>query len=293
MNTEANTEPVRSLSKPQRRVLGVLLEKAFTTPEAYPLTLKGLTTGCNQKSNRSPLANYDESDVYNTVEKLRELGLAAVVHTESGRTERYRHYVRKKYTFTEPQLAIMTELLLRGRQTLGDLRARASRMVPIESLTELRQELDALLDAGYLQATMELERRGAEVDHTFYEPQEQKSLPIRSTSGSNAGTPTTPPANTAATHSPPAHGATTNQIIDEPEDNLTPVPGSATEETLARRATTSASPQPPAAENEELHQELQDLRQEYRQIKQDLEEIRTQFDDLQQLVSEIRRDLGM
>ena len=278
MNTEANTEPVRTLSKPQRRVLGVLLEKAFTTPESYPLTLKGLTTGCNQKSNRSPLSNYDENDVFNTVEKLRELGLAAVVHTESGRTERYRHYVRKRYTFTEPQLAIMTELLLRGRQTLGDLRARASRMVPIESLTDLRQELDALLDAGYLQATTELERRGAEVDHTFYEPQEQKTLPVQSTSGTG----------TSGTFAPP-----TDKVPEEDAAETTPAPASATEAGIAHRSITPAAPSTSATNQDELQQDLDNLRQEHSQLKQDLEELRTQFDDLQQQVSEIRRDLGM
>src|SRR5262245_57920311 len=100
------TTPIKELSKPARRVLGVLVEKGITTPEYYPLTLKAVTSGCNQKSNRSPITNYSEEDVYDILEKLRELGLVAVVHTESGRTERFQHYVRKRFTLTEPQLAI-------------------------------------------------------------------------------------------------------------------------------------------------------------------------------------------
>ncbi|HAH43504.1 MAG TPA: DUF480 domain-containing protein, partial [Planctomycetaceae bacterium] len=113
---------ITELSRQQRRVIGVLLEKAFTTPDQYPLTLKAVTTGCNQKSNRDPVSNYSESQVYETLDSLREMGLVAVIHSDSGRTERYRHYMRRRFEFTEPQLAILTELWLRGRQTMGELR---------------------------------------------------------------------------------------------------------------------------------------------------------------------------
>jgi uncharacterized protein YceH (UPF0502 family) len=123
---------VRRLTRAQRRVLGVLIEKGLTTPEYYPLTRKAVTTGCNQKNNRSPLTNYSEDTVEETLDELRQLGLVAVVHTESGRTERYRHFMRQRYPFTETQLAVMTELLLRGAQQLGELRSRASRMVAID-----------------------------------------------------------------------------------------------------------------------------------------------------------------
>jgi uncharacterized protein len=173
---EENAPPITELSKGQRRVLGTLLEKAYTTPEGYPLTLKSLTAGCNQKSNRHPMTDYSEDDVLEIIDQLRELGLVAVVHTESGRTERYRHYMRKRFTLTEPQLAVLTELLLRGRQSIGDLRARASRMVAIESLDDLREALRGLLTQKYLQASGSLDRRGVEVDHNFYQPAENKRI---------------------------------------------------------------------------------------------------------------------
>ncbi|HXY36472.1 MAG TPA: DUF480 domain-containing protein [Planctomycetaceae bacterium] len=173
---EQDAPPITELSKGQRRVLGTLLEKAFTTPEAYPLTIKALTAGCNQKSNRHPLTEYSEDDVLEIVDQLRQLGLVAVVHTETGRTERFRHYMRKRFTLSEPQLAVLTELLLRGRQSIGDLRARASRMVPIESLDELRVALRGLLEQKYIQANTALERRGVEVDHNFYASSENKKL---------------------------------------------------------------------------------------------------------------------
>ena len=176
LSLEIPQPPVTVLSKMQRRVLGVLVEKGITTPEYYPMTLKGLTTGCNQKNNRSPLTEYSEDDVSRTIDELREMGLAAVVHTESGRTERYRHYVRKQFPFTEAQLAVMTELWLRGRQSVGDLRSRASRMHAIDSLDQLRDELMALSAQGCIQANGPLGSRGVEVDHTFYKPSENRTL---------------------------------------------------------------------------------------------------------------------
>ena len=168
--------PIKTLTRLQRRLLGVLIEKGITTPEYYPMTPKALAAGCNQKNNRAPLTEFSEDDVVRGTDELRELGLAAVVHTESGRTERYRHYARKRFPFNEPQLAIMTELWLRGRQSLGDLRTRASRMHAIESLDLLRNELQSLLATGYVQANGSLDSRGVEVDHNFYLPEEKKSL---------------------------------------------------------------------------------------------------------------------
>ncbi len=152
--------PIKELSRAQRRVLGVLVEKGITTPETYPLTLKAVTTGCNQKSNRDPIVNYEEDRVETVLEELRELGLIAMVYTESGRTPRYRHYMRKRFTVTEPQLAILTELMLRGQQAVGELRTRASRMAPIEMLEQLRAELEGLAAAGLVRADGPLDRRG-------------------------------------------------------------------------------------------------------------------------------------
>ena len=169
-------DTVRQLAKPQRRALGVLIEKGFTTPEYYPLTLKAALSGCNQKSNRAPVTNYSEDALWQTLDELRELGLVAVVLPASGRTERYRHLIRKRFTFTEPQLAILTELWLRGRQQLGELRSRASRMVPIESQSDLKDELSGLLEMGFIWSSGPLDRRGIEIDHTFYLDSEKVSL---------------------------------------------------------------------------------------------------------------------
>lgn len=166
--TDDQPPPVRKLTKDQRRVLGALLEKAFTTPDQYPMTVKGLAAACSQKSNRDPVREYSEDAVADALHELQELGLVAEVHTDGGRTPRYRHLVRKRYACTEPQFAILTELWLRGRQQMGELRSRASRMAPINSQEELRTALLPLLAEGFVRASGPLERRGVEIDHGFY-----------------------------------------------------------------------------------------------------------------------------
>jgi uncharacterized protein len=206
--------PITELTKGQRRVLGTLIEKAYTTPEGYPLTIKALTTGCNQKSNRYPMTDYSEDDVLDLVDQLRELGLVAVVHTESGRTERYRHYMRKRFTLTEPQIAVLTELLLRGRQSVGDLRARASRMVAIESLDDLREALRGLLAQHYLQTSGSLDRRGVEVDHNFYLPAENKKITASDRDEPESDEPELP--RLAPTARPPAAAPSSNPTGDSP-----------------------------------------------------------------------------
>lgn len=184
---------LKEMSRKQRRVLGVLLEKAFTVPDQYPMTLKATTTGCNQKNNRDPISNYDEDDVQDTLHALQERGLVGCLHTEGGRTERYRHYMRHKTTLNEQQLAIMTELMLRGKQQLGELRTRASRMVAIESQDDLRRELQALMAAGLVRSNGPLERRGIEVDHDLY-PHSENYEPLAEYRADEADEPAARPA---------------------------------------------------------------------------------------------------
>lgn len=213
---------IREFSKIQRRVVGALMEKAFTTPEQYPLTLKATTTACNQKSNRDPVVGYAEDQVQDALDSLREDLVVAEVFPGGGRTARYRHYMRHKFDFTEAQFAIIAELLLRGRQQPGELRTRASRMVRIESQEQLREELAGLQEMGYLQANGPLDRRGIEVDHTFYLPKEGMNI------GSAAAAPATVPEETrtsspAATPTPVAASASspeTDSILSSLKDTV-------------------------------------------------------------------------
>ena len=174
--SEEEKNTIRQLTRLQRRVLGTLMEKGFTTPDQYPMTIKGATTGCNQKSNRDPVTEYSEAEVADALEQLRQLGLVAEIFTDGGRAARYRHYARHKFDFNEAQFAIICELLLRGRQQPGELRTRASRMVRVDSQEQLKADLQSLQDKGFVQSNGPLERRGVEVDHTFYLPKENMTM---------------------------------------------------------------------------------------------------------------------
>jgi len=176
MSDDEEKNQIRQMTRLQRRVLGTLMEKGFTTPDQYPMTLKGATTGCNQKSNRDPVTEYSESEVADALEQLRALGLVAEVFTDGGRAPRYRHYARHKFDFSETQFAVMCELLLRGRQQPGELRTRASRMVKIESQDLLKSDLTSMQEKGFVQSNGSLERRGVEVDHNFYLPKENMTM---------------------------------------------------------------------------------------------------------------------
>jgi uncharacterized protein YceH (UPF0502 family) len=141
------TQAVRPLEAIERRVLGTLIEKGKTTPDQYPLSLSALVTGCNQKSNREPVMTLDEEQVMRAVASLRGAGAVAEVFG-SGKIPRYRHLAYEWLGVGKEELAILGELLLRGEQTEGDLRGRASRMDPIPDLDQLRGHLDRLAARG-------------------------------------------------------------------------------------------------------------------------------------------------
>lgn len=138
---------VRPLDSAERRVLGTLAEKAKTTPDQYPLSLNALVNGCNQKSNRDPTMNLDEEQVMQAITSLRKIGAVAEVFG-NGSLARYRHLAYEWLGVGKEELAILAELLLRGAQTEGSLRGRASRMDEIPDLTALRRHLDALAARG-------------------------------------------------------------------------------------------------------------------------------------------------
>ena len=137
------SRPLRPLDANERRVLGVLIEKAKTTPDQYPLSLNAVVTGCNQKSNRDPVMHLDEESASRALTSLRHAGAVAEVFG-SGKIPRYRHLAYEWLGVGKEELAIIGELLLRGEQSEGDLRGRASRMDPIPDLEALRTHLDAL-----------------------------------------------------------------------------------------------------------------------------------------------------
>lgn len=130
------------------RVLGVLVEKALTTPQQYPLTLNALTLGCNQKNNRFPVVNWDEDRVLDAVDGLRAKGLVREAMLSGSRVAKFRQLAREVYEFDTAQLVLMTELWLRGPQSVGDLRQHASRMHALASLEDVQGLLDTMIGRG-------------------------------------------------------------------------------------------------------------------------------------------------
>jgi len=163
----ARWQPVKAID---RRVIGVLIEKAKTTPDAYPMTINGLVTGSNQKSNRFPTMDVQPEDIEESLERLRELGAVAEI-IGGGRVAKFRHYLYEWLGVDKVELAVMAELLLRGAQTEGELRTRASRMEPIADLPALRAILTSLAGKKLI-VSLTPEGRGHALTHNLYEPRE-------------------------------------------------------------------------------------------------------------------------
>ena len=188
------------LSAIQRRVLGVLAEKAKTTPDAYPMTLNALTTGSNQKSNRHPQMNLSRDDIEETLEELRHLGAVSQIQG-GGRVTKYRHRLYDWLSVEAVELAVMTELLLRGPQSVGQLRGRAARMADIDDLGSLRPILDGLIGKG-LVIPLSPEGRGQTVTHALLDESELDAV-HRQLGLSGSGDAAAPPV-TSSHVAPPA-----------------------------------------------------------------------------------------
>jgi uncharacterized protein YceH (UPF0502 family) len=151
-----------TLSADQCRIIGVMLEKETTTPEQYPLSLNGITIGCNQKSNREPVTSFSESDVQNLVDELVEMNLLMIDHKASARVNKYFHrFCDTEFghlKFTPQQRAIICVLLLRGPQTPGELRTRTNRLADFTDVNEIETTLQQLQDFGNQTLIKKLER---------------------------------------------------------------------------------------------------------------------------------------
>jgi uncharacterized protein YceH (UPF0502 family) len=135
-------EPLDSV---EARVLGCLIEKEATTAEYYPLSLNALVNACNQKSNRDPVISYDEATVEDAIERLRAKQLAFIV-TGSGRVTKYSQRISETFNLGRRELAVLGVLLLRGPQTLGEIKDRAERMHAFADLSETERVLEKLAE---------------------------------------------------------------------------------------------------------------------------------------------------
>jgi uncharacterized protein YceH (UPF0502 family) len=133
------------LNEVEVRVLGVLIEKQVTTPEYYPLTLNALTLACNQKNNRHPVVSYDEATVTQALESLREKNLVYVFYGSTSRVPKYKHMMPEVFHLNQQEVALICLLMLRGAQTVGELRGRTERLYDFTGLEEVEETLNSLM----------------------------------------------------------------------------------------------------------------------------------------------------
>lgn len=152
-----------ALTGPEQRVLGCLVEKRWTTPDQYPLSLNALRLACNQATNRDPVTDYDEATVRDAVQRLAPYGLTRLASGHQSRTIKYRHLAEEGLGLDRPQLAVLCVLLLRGPQTPGELKSRSERLSPT-TLAEIEQQLAELIECGYVRR---LGRRAGQKEDRF------------------------------------------------------------------------------------------------------------------------------
>ncbi|MEX2559738.1 MAG: DUF480 domain-containing protein [Pirellulales bacterium] len=255
-----------------RRVAGVLVEKAKTTPDAYPMSINAICTGANQKNNRDPVMQLEPDDVEESLDRLRALGAVAVIEG-SGRVSKYRHYLYDWLGVDKVELAVMAELLLRGPQTEGELRGRAARMEPIADLTALRPVLASLKAKG-LVIPLTPEGRGHVVTHALYPPAELERLRSQR-AGSAAPLAETPLSPQPATP------------IERTAAPLQPLPAAAAAPAVPRPVERPAS-----IEVERIQAELRDLRGELGRLQQELSDLSGEFRNRMSDLDRLRQALG-
>jgi uncharacterized protein YceH (UPF0502 family) len=246
------------LSAIDRRVIGVLVEKAKTTPEAYPMSANAIVTGSNQKSNRAPMMQLELEQVEESLDRLRQLGAVGLIEGY-GRVPKYRHYLYEWMGIDKVELAVMAELLLRGDQTVGELRARASRMEAIADIAALRPVLESLRAKG-LTLSLTPEGRGHVVTHALYRPQELERVKAQYGPGR------VQPAGLA------------DEGEDAPPPGATPV--------SASLATTTA----PAGGG--LQREVAELRAQVAQLRGEIENLGAEFQRMQDEFRRLQTELG-
>lgn len=160
------SEDALTLNSREVRVLGCLIEKELSTPDYYPMTLNALKTACNQKSNRDPVVEYDESDVLEALEGLQRRRLVGHASSSYGRADKYRHALAEVMGMDRPALAVLSSLMLRGPQTTGEIRARTSRMHEFGSLDAVEDVLRTLSERDPA-LVMQLSRRPGQKEARF------------------------------------------------------------------------------------------------------------------------------
>jgi uncharacterized protein YceH (UPF0502 family) len=139
------TKPI-VLTAREARVLGALIEKEVTTPDYYPMSLNALINACNQRSNREPVMDLDDEEVRQALHRLEDFGLAGRARQADGRVTKYEHWLGEAFNFSRAETALMCVLLLRGRQTPGELRGRTERMHFFDEIGDVLAGLQKLME---------------------------------------------------------------------------------------------------------------------------------------------------
>ena len=145
-------------------MLGCLIEKRWITPDQYPLSLNALRLACNQSTNRAPVTDYDDATVREAANRLSRYGLVRLASGQSSRAIKYRHLAEEALGLGREELAVLAVLLLRGRQTPGELKARSERMASLGALGDVERVLETLTERGY---GRRLERRPGQKEDRF------------------------------------------------------------------------------------------------------------------------------
>jgi uncharacterized protein len=148
----------------QLRVLGCLIEKQRTTPDAYPLSINALRLACNQSTNRDPVVDYDEQTVRGALHALSRKELVRLASGPGSRAVKYRHLLEEKLELSGAELSLLAVLMLRGSQTVGEIKQRTERMHRFESLPEVAETLETLIDRDFAQR---LPRRPGQKEERF------------------------------------------------------------------------------------------------------------------------------
>ena len=151
----------------ETRVLGALVEKQVTTPEYYPLTLNALTLACNQKNNRNPVTAYTENEVSHALESLREKNLTYVFHGSASRVPKYKHVMPEVMHLNRGELAVMCVLMLRGPQTVGELKSHVGRLYEFSGLEEVDATVNGLMSRDSEPLVARLPRQPGQKDARF------------------------------------------------------------------------------------------------------------------------------
>ena len=165
------TKEALNLSNEEIRVLGVLLEKEKTIPDNYPLTLNTIISACNQTTNRHPIVNYDEMLIERTLGILREKGLALRGVYAGSRVPKHRHDITNIFAISEDAKAVLAVLLLRGPQTLGEIKARTDRMADFQTLQDCDDAIEELVECEPALVTRMLKQPGQKegrINHCFF-----------------------------------------------------------------------------------------------------------------------------